>query len=184
MIAWKRGTVALLGFVLLSSILESHPASAKPKKDKERGQTEQVQPGTTTTPSPGGWMGPGTTTTSPGGWMGTGTQSTTRLITFSSSQRTTLISILQGTSTRSELIDRATRLQINSQLSSLPPGIRKQLLRGKGLPPGIAKKVVLPRTVCSYLNLPAQYDVLVVGQNVVLYNSVTRVISDVLINVL
>jgi hypothetical protein len=66
-----------------------------------------------------------------------------------------------------------------NQGRSLSSGIQKQLLRGKGLPPGIAKKLVpLPKQVNTYINLPTNYDLVVVGSNVVLIDQVNTVVMD------
>lgn len=64
-------------------------------------------------------------------------------------------------------------------VESLPPGIAKNLARGKPLPPGIAKKFVpddLRRRLPDY----AGYDVLIVDHDVLLIEAATRVIVDIL----
>jgi len=96
-----------------------------------------------------------------------------------------LVDLLRGNCSCNNLLTSATRTQIVSQARALPPGIQKQLLRGKGLPPGIAKKMVrLPKQVNSYINLPNSYDLLVVGSNVLLVNQVNYVVVDYISNVL
>jgi hypothetical protein len=112
-------------------------------------------------------------------------QTQIQLISFTSSQRTTLVELVRGTCGCNYLISNSLRTQIQSQSRSLPPGIQKQLARGKGLPPGIAKKLLpLPKQVNTHLNLPSHYDLAVVGSNVVLVNRVQSVVVDLLVNVL
>lgn len=151
MATWKQLTVALLGVSLLSSLCIT-AAEAKPSKGKKGEQSTMVQPTTSST------------------------QTTT--ISFSSEQRTQLTALLSGRVVRNDVLNVSTRNLIGSQISSLPPGIQKRLARGKGLPPGIAKKVILPRTVNTYLNIPAEYELVVIGSNVVLCDSVTKIVVD------
>ena len=109
----------------------------------------------------------------------------TQVVNFTSSQRTVLVDLLRGNCSCSSLVTNSVRTQIVSQARSLPPGIQKQLLRGKGLPPGIAKKLIrLPKQVNSYINVPTYYDLFVVGSNVVLVNQVNYVVVDFISNVL
>lgn len=103
----------------------------------------------------------------------------TRVNSFSTNQRTVLVDLLRGNCSCNNLLTSATRTQITNQSRSLPPGIQKQLLRGKGLPPGIAKKLVpLPKQVNTYLNLPTNYDLVVLGSNVLLVDQVKQVVVD------
>jgi hypothetical protein len=109
----------------------------------------------------------------------------TQVTSFSTSQRTVLVDLLRGNCSCNNLLTSATRTQIVRQSRSLPPGIQKQLLRGKGLPPGIAKKLVrLPKQVNTYVNLPASYDLVVVGSNVLLLDQVNYVVVDYISNVI
>ncbi|HIK16843.1 MAG TPA: hypothetical protein IGS53_16380 [Leptolyngbyaceae cyanobacterium M33_DOE_097] len=111
------------------------------------------------------------------------TQTTTvrqSYFSFSSTQRTQLTNLLVGRVVRNEILSVSTRNLITNQLNSLPPGIQKRLVRGKGLPPGIAKKVFLPKTVNTYLNIPSRYDLIVIGSNVVVCDSVTTVVVDLI----
>ena len=109
----------------------------------------------------------------------------TQVVNFTSSQRTVLVDLLRGNCSCNSLVTNSVRTQIVSQARSLPPGIQKQLLRGKGLPPGIAKKLIrLPKQVNSYINVPTYYDLFVVGSNVVLVNQVNYVVVDFISNVL
>ncbi len=67
--------------------------------------------------------------------------------------------------------------------SKLPPGIEKNLARGKPLPPGI-QNVFLPNDISSNLKTYPGFDYRVVGNDVVLVNSTTNVVADILTNVL
>ena len=63
--------------------------------------------------------------------------------------------------------------------SDLPPGIAKNLARGKPLPPGIAKRGV-PSALTSQLSIPSGYLLQTVGADVVLVAAATSVIADIL----
>lgn len=65
----------------------------------------------------------------------------------------------------------------------LPPGIRKNLARGKPLPPGIAKKT-LPPELMRALPERSGYEVVRVGWDVVLVEVATGMIRDVLMDVI
>ncbi|MCM5681772.1 RcnB family protein [Schlegelella sp. S2-27] len=65
---------------------------------------------------------------------------------------------------------------------SLPPGIRKNLARGKPLPPGIAKKMAPPALVAR-LPVHPGYEWRVVGTDLVLVAIATLIIADVLFDV-
>lgn len=62
---------------------------------------------------------------------------------------------------------------------SLPPGIQKNLARGKPLPPGIAKKMV-PSGMLSRLPRHAGYEWRVAGTDLILVAIATNVVADVL----
>lgn len=62
---------------------------------------------------------------------------------------------------------------------SLPPGIRKNLARGKPLPPGIAKQVA-PNSLRSRLPYHPGYDWQVAGTDLILVQAGTAVVADVL----
>jgi len=109
----------------------------------------------------------------------------TQIQSFTSNQRTVLVDLLRGNCGCNYLLSDSLRTQIISQTRSLPPGVQKQLLRGKGLPPGIAKKIVkLPKQVNTYINLPTQYDLVVVGSNLVLLDQVRYVVVDYISNII
>jgi len=105
-------------------------------------------------------------------------------LNLTSVQRTQIIGIIRGTNTSSYLISDSLRQQIFAQASSLPSGIQKNLLRGKGLPPGIAKKVLLPVAVVRYTNLPANTNIVVVGSNIVVVDPIKNIILDIISNIL
>ncbi len=65
----------------------------------------------------------------------------------------------------------------------LPPGIRKNLARGKPLPPGIAKRAA-PADLHARVQIPAGYELMEVGLDVVLVEVATQVVRDVLMDVI
>ena len=66
----------------------------------------------------------------------------------------------------------------------LPPGIAKNLARGKPLPPGIAKRA-LPQGLISLLPPPPHgYERIIVDGKVLLVEVATRVIHDILVDVI
>jgi len=67
-------------------------------------------------------------------------------------------------------------------VKALPPGIRKRLARGKPLPPGIAKRGV-PEGLRSLIQVPAGYEIVEVGLDVLLVEVATDIIHDVLMDV-
>ncbi len=69
-------------------------------------------------------------------------------------------------------------------LSALPPGIAKNLARGKPLPPGIAKQV-LPAALQSVLPpAPNGHERIIVAGKILLVAIATQVIVDVITDVL
>lgn len=70
-----------------------------------------------------------------------------------------------------------------SGVEALPPGIRKNLARGKPLPPGIAKKTAPPELVAA-LSLPRGYDVVEVGLDVFIVEAATAIVHDILMDVI
>lgn len=66
--------------------------------------------------------------------------------------------------------------------SSLPPGIRKNLARGKPLPPGIAKKMV-PGPLLGRLPRYPGYEWRIAGSDLILISVATAVIADILYDV-
>ena len=72
----------------------------------------------------------------------------------------------------------------NGRNGGLPPGIVKNLQRGKPLPPGIAKQYV-PRDVLQRLPpLEAGYEYVVVAGKILLIEIATQVVHDILVDVL
>lgn len=65
---------------------------------------------------------------------------------------------------------------------ALPPGIRRNLARGKKLPPGIAKKA-LPPALDGQVSAPEGYETIQVGLDVLLVEAATGIIHDVLMDV-
>jgi len=81
--------------------------------------------------------------------------------------------------------DQARRLAVSNNYtgySALPPGIRKNLGRGKPLPPGIAKKAV-PGPLLAQLPHHPGYEWQVCGSDLVLVAVATAIIADVLVGV-
>lgn len=66
---------------------------------------------------------------------------------------------------------------------SLPPGIAKNLARGKPLPPGIAKRA-LPGGLKTKLPAYPGHEVIIVDRDVILVDIATQVIVDILTRVL
>ncbi|WP_205012759.1 anti-virulence regulator CigR family protein [Nitrosomonas sp. HPC101] len=66
--------------------------------------------------------------------------------------------------------------------STLPPGIRKNLARGKPLPPGIARKMA-PGPMVSRLPRYPGYEWRVVGTDLILISVATAVVADILYDV-
>jgi hypothetical protein len=69
-----------------------------------------------------------------------------------------------------------------SGYSSLPPGIRKNLARGKPLPPGIAKKMV-PGSMLGRLPRYDGYEWRIAGTDLILIAVATAVVADILYDV-
>ncbi len=66
----------------------------------------------------------------------------------------------------------------------LPPGIAKNLARGKALPPGIAKQV-LPSGLIALLPPPPHgFERIIIDGKVILVEVATRVIHDILVDVI
>ena len=79
----------------------------------------------------------------------------------------------------------ARRLALASQVTgyrALPPGMAKNLARGKPLPPGMAKKTV-PSSLLGRLPHHAGYEWRVAGTDLILVAVATDVVADVLAGV-
>ncbi len=73
---------------------------------------------------------------------------------------------------------------MGGRLSALPPGIDRNLERGKPLPPGIAKQV-LPAALLSTLPpAPAGHERIIVAGKILLVAIATHVIVDVITDIL
>ena len=66
----------------------------------------------------------------------------------------------------------------------LPPGIAKNLTRGKPLPPGIAKQVLPEGLIALLPPAPRGFERIVVDGKVMLVEVATRVIHDILVDVI
>ena len=66
---------------------------------------------------------------------------------------------------------------------ALPPGIRRNLERGKALPPGIAKRSPPPE-LTGAVELPGGFELVEVGLDVFLVEVATDIIHDVLMDVI
>ena len=81
--------------------------------------------------------------------------------------------------------DHARRIAVDSGARGykpLPPGIRKNLARGKPLPPGIAKQYA-PAPMVSRLPVHPGHEWRVVGTDLVLVAIATAIVVDVLLDV-
>ncbi len=93
-------------------------------------------------------------------------------VIFSSSEATTIRAYFSDQRMQGSKKDKG--------LKSLPPGIEKNLARGKSLPPGIAKQV-LPAGLLKLLPpAPQGYERILVSGKVLLVEIATQVIHDVL----
>lgn len=68
-------------------------------------------------------------------------------------------------------------------VDGLPPGIRRNLTRGKPLPPGIARKSA-PTDLQASLRIADGYEIVEVGLDVFLVEVATNIIHDVLMDVI
>jgi hypothetical protein len=65
----------------------------------------------------------------------------------------------------------------------LPPGIARNLVRGKPLPPGIAKRYA-PAGLIRQLAPRPGYEILVVGASILLVHAATGIVHDILSDVI
>ena len=68
-------------------------------------------------------------------------------------------------------------------VEALPPGIRRNLARGKPLPPGIARKAP-PADLRTRVHLHEGYELVEVGLDVFLVEVATGIVHDVLMDVI
>lgn len=79
---------------------------------------------------------------------------------------------------------RSSRGKGGKKPQGLPPGIARNLARGKPLPPGIAKQV-LPQGLVELLpSAPHGYERIIVDGKVLLVEVATHVIHDILVDVI
>lgn len=160
---WQRYAAGLTGFMILSS-LTAVPASAQPNWNRDRdrdsgwNQGRNTQTETIVTPARG-----------------------SRFVNFNNNQRSMLVDLVRN-NRRNDLIPVSTRRLIVNQNRRLSPSIERQLLRGRPLPPGLANRVLLSKQVNSYLNVPTNYDIYVVGSNAVVYDPVQSLVVDLIQN--
>ena len=91
---------------------------------------------------------------------------------------------LRFSNTEIRIIDDYYRRYPAADVKGLPPGIAKNLARGKPLPPGIAKRY-LPNDLRSLLPSPCPgTNRVIVGRDVLLVQATKGLILDILNNVL
>ncbi len=99
------------------------------------------------------------------------------------SQGTTDLSVGLALAGISALTARNLALNVGSVgYAPLPPGIAKNLARGKPLPPGIAKKAV-PASMLGQLPYHPGYEWQIAGADLILIGIGTAIVADVLRNV-
>jgi hypothetical protein len=101
------------------------------------------------------------------------------------SHRTSVVAASVGAVTLGISFEQARRIALEvgaSGYQPLPPGIRKNLARGKPLPPGIAKRYA-PAAMISRLPAHPGHEWRVVGTDLVLVAIATAVVVDILIDV-
>ncbi len=104
-------------------------------------------------------------------------------VVFSDGELATIRAYYQNTSTK-PAHSGSMGMGMGGGLSALPPGIAKNLARGKPLPPGIAKQV-LPTTLQSSLPpAPDGYERIIVAGKILLVAIATQVIVDVITDIL
>jgi hypothetical protein len=71
----------------------------------------------------------------------------------------------------------------NKGSKSLPPGIAKNLARGKPLPPGIAKRSLPADLLAGLPRAPHGYERIIVDRKILLVEVATQIVHDVLTDV-
>ena len=79
--------------------------------------------------------------------------------------------------------DHEPRKSSKGKRGGLPPGIAKNLARGKSLPPGIAAQHLPQELQRALPAAPAGYDRIIVDGKLLLVEATTRIIHDVLMDV-
>lgn len=77
-----------------------------------------------------------------------------------------------------------TRSLGNGRAGGLPPGIAKNLARGKPLPPGIARQVVPRHVLVQLPPVENGFEYIVVAGKILLIEIATQVVHDILVDVL
>lgn len=68
------------------------------------------------------------------------------------------------------------------EIASLPPGIRKNLARGKPIPPGLARRLA-PSDLGMRVRVPQGYRLVEMGPDLLLVEVATNLIHDILVDV-
>ena len=97
-------------------------------------------------------------------------------VTFSAGEAATIRAYFED--------DRQQSSKKNKAPKSLPPGIEKNLARGKALPPGIAKQVLPAELLRLLPRAPNGFERILVSGKVLLVEIATQVIHDVLEDVI
>ena len=93
------------------------------------------------------------------------------------------VAIIQGYYQRQDALSKYGHKNKNKNKRGLPPGIAKNLERGKSLPPGIAKQH-LPDDLRSTLpKTPDGYERIIVDGKILLIEIATQVVRDVLTDI-
>lgn len=79
--------------------------------------------------------------------------------------------------------DHAPKKRGKGKQGGLPPGIARNLARGKSLPPGIAKQYLPQELQHALPAAPAGFDRIIVNGKILLVEVATQVIHDVLMDV-
>lgn len=104
-------------------------------------------------------------------------------VVFSDGELATIRAYYQNTSTKSAHSG-GMGMGMGGGLSALPPGIAKNLARGKPLPPGIAKQVLPTALQSSLPPAPDGYERIIVAGKLLLVAIATQVIVDVITDIL
>lgn len=102
-------------------------------------------------------------------------------VVFSNGELATIRAYYENTSTKPA---HSGGMGMGGGLSALPPGIAKNLARGKPLPPGIAKQVLPTALQSSLPPAPDGYERIIVAGKILLVAIATQVIVDVITDIL
>ena len=104
-------------------------------------------------------------------------------VVFSDGELATIRAYYQNTSTK-PAHSGGMGMGMGGGLSALPPGIAKNLTRGKPMPPGIAKQVLPTALQSSLPPAPDGYERIIVAGKILLVAIATQVIVDVITDIL